>query len=238
MRLSLGDIPVYYINLDHMHGRTKHMENLLGTSFKEFYRVPAFNSDHIVPTKKTQKLWSEHEVSVRHSVAVAKSHVKALKSIVRAPAIVFEDDTTIVEYKDTLKIPKNADIVYLGFVPLTMADSTNSNFKDISFSDMKTEWAKIDKRFSFHDCYRVYGMICCHAMLYVTDRAVERAIEVFSKSEETGMPIDILSSELMQDLNVYVTKKTIFGQLHSPDTFGHAKDFNPLGESPTLELVI
>lgn len=238
MIISLRNIPAYYINLDHMNNRNKHMENLLDISFKKFYRVPAFDRAHVVPTKKTQKLWAEHEVSVKHSVAVARSHIKALSSIARTPAIIFEDDIEIIEYKNTLKVPKNADIVYLGFVPLMMTDSTNNNFKNINFSDMKAEWAKIDKTINFHDCYKVHGMICCHAMLYVTDRAVKRAIEVFQKSEKTGIPIDVLSSELMQELNVYVTKKTLFGQKDSPDTFGHAKDFKPAGDSPMLELVV
>lgn len=238
MKIKLSKVPSLYINLERDVERNDNMVNFLSACFDSYKRVSAFDARQVYVTEKTQGLWAEHEVALRHSVAVARSHIKALDSIDQLPAIIFEDDIQIIKYKNTLNIPKDADIVYLGFVPVMMTDPTGSNFQNVSFSDLKADWAKVDKSTTGSDCYRLYGMICCHAMLYVTDRAVKRALEVFRKSEESGMPIDILSSEFMQDLNVYVTKKTLFGQRHSLDTHSHAKDFNTSGEPPGLELVM
>lgn len=222
--ISLSEVPVFYVNLDRQPERDEKMQSLLKEYFNSYHRVAAFDRNEVV-LENLENMWVNKDLAMRHGMAIGISHTRALESITSLPALVLEDDVEILEFKNDIVIPKDADILYLGFADSTMVDDV-FNFRN-SYWDLETEWAKIDKTVGSKDCYKLEGMICCHAILYITERAVSRAKELFTESGETGIPIDILTADLMKELNVYITKRTVFSQAGQADTRQHAEEFNP-----------
>ena len=230
MKINLRKIPVYFINLAREQDRKRKMELLLPSYFDSVSRINAYDKSLVgLPTNDQTKI--EYFSIYRHMVAIANSHVKALMSVSQAPAIIFEDDVVPVKYRKKIVVPKDADIVYLGFSSKQLYEDDESNYEK-NWPIWKTDWTAIDKSDSSRHSYRLYGMLCTHAILYLTDRAVKMAIEAFQDAVKMSVPVDVISKRLMKNLNVYITKETMFGQEGQPDTFRHAKDFFPQGEPP------
>lgn len=237
MNVNLNKVPAYYINLDRAKERREHMEKFLKRYFKKHFRVSAFDRNNVKLNPKNEIKWGQFKLAYQHAVAVATSHVRALQSIKKTPAVIVEDDIVAVDYQSSIEIPNDADIVYLGFIEMQLVDKTGQNFYG-GYKDWGTEWSKIDKTIGSNDCYRLYGALGCHAILYVTDRGVEEATRVFSKSVDTGIPIDVLAAELMQNVNVYVTKQVMFAQGGQENTMNHPEYFFPsdLVPPPTVTV--
>jgi hypothetical protein len=227
MKINLEKVSAYFINIDWQEGRRKQMESLLPDYFDSVRRISAYDKRLVsLPTNDETK--TGYYDIYRHIVAIAHSHVKALKSVVKTPAIIFEDDVVPVKYRKKIVVPDDADIVYLGFAPYQIYEDDDVGY-DKNWPNWKTDWAGVDKSDSSRHCYRLHGMLCNHAILYLTDRAVKMAIEAYQDARKMAVPVDVISKRLMKNLNVYVTKETMFAQEGQPDTARHAKDFKPNG---------
>jgi hypothetical protein len=228
MKINLEKVPAYFINIDWQEGRRKQMESLLPDYFDSVRHISAYDKRLVsLPTNDETK--TGYYDIYRHIVAIAHSHVKALKSVPKAPAVIFEDDVVPVRYRNKIIVPKDADIVYLGFTDLQVYEDDEANYEK-NWPNWKTDWTEIDKSDGSRHCYRLYGMLCNHAILYLTDRAIAMAIEAYQDARRMAVPVDVISKRLMSNLNVYVTKETMFAQEGQNRTSGHAKDFRPTGK--------
>ena len=97
MKISLIDIPVFYINLDEQEEKRKTTETLLKQlGFKYVQRFSAI----------------KHEAG--RIIGCARSHYEILRTQ-KPPFIILEDDCTLnKEFTNNLEIPDNADALYLG----------------------------------------------------------------------------------------------------------------------------
>ena len=97
MKISLIDIPVFYINLDEQEEKRKATETLLKQlGFKYVQRFSAI----------------KHEAG--RIIGCARSHYEILRTQ-KPPFIILEDDCTLnKEFVNNLEIPDNADALYLG----------------------------------------------------------------------------------------------------------------------------
>lgn len=96
MKISLLDLPAYYINIsDEKSIAMEHTLRSLG--FKEIIRFPGVEES---PKKN----------------GIAKSHRNILSHLSKnnLPAIVFEDDVSVNKFVNDINVPDNADALYLG----------------------------------------------------------------------------------------------------------------------------
>lgn len=206
MKLKLSKIPVYYINLDKQISKRIDMDNRLSNVFKEYNRISAYDRDFINIENSFQ--YAPSDLSFKHAIAVAKSHIKALNSIDKLPALVLEDDAEFNDIPKSIHIPKDADIVYLGTNPMSVSDPENNFYSN--FNSWKINWIDFDKNIGNKQCFRVYGMLGCHAMLYVSERSIELAKAIFLESANTGIPIDVLQHKIQKEYNCYVMALPVF----------------------------
>ena len=130
----------------------------------------------------------------------------------RAPFIFMEDDAEIIEdnYKNILDIPSECDILYLGG-----ATHANPYFinEDEDMILNFTEGAR-NSRLAFkninEDYVRIYNMFCAHAIIFLTEKG---RVEFLSAIEQyKNYPFDIIFSQIMPNLNVYMLRNTFFYQ--------------------------
>jgi len=96
MKLSLLELPAYYINID--EDKAVQMESLLQSlGFKHIERFQGIRKD---PKRE----------------GVAASHKNMLDYLSKKdlPAIVFEDDVSVHKFESVIDVPDNADAFYLG----------------------------------------------------------------------------------------------------------------------------
>lgn len=207
LRLKLQRSDVFYINLDRETDKRISTEKMLAKNgFRSVTRISAFDREKVAGSNTWE--YMPTELTFKHSVAVAHSHLKALSSIKRLPAIILEDDLVLRYLPKRLEVPLNADALFLGTSPMTLRDEANG-FRS-SFFDWETQWVQFDKSVGTEDCYRLYGMLGGYSTAYITDRYVKEAIDAFTESADTGIPIDVIQRRMQEGLNTYVTSRSIF----------------------------
>jgi len=207
MKIKVRNVETFYINLDRDVERKKRTEEMLKLNrFKSYTRVQAFDRDDV--TWPNSLGYCPSENTFKHSVAVAHSHLKSLRGIKKLPALILEDDLVARGVPDKILAPDNADALFLGTAPMTMKDSLN-NFHS-SFFSWDVEWVQFDESIGTKDCYRLYGMLGGYSTMYITEEYVNAAIESFTESADTGIPIDVIQRRMQESFNVYATSKSIF----------------------------
>lgn len=153
MQLDLRNVPSRWINLDSATENAKQMvAQFERLGFTRHQRVPG----QIIPVP--QDLPS-HLLKAfgPHYMGCGQAHIDALQSVDTAPVLILEDDAQVTDaFTPVITIPDNTDAVYLGI--------SHGN-RSQSVVDTHDGW------------YRVFGMLAAHAVLYVSERYRQHAIQ-------------------------------------------------------------
>ena len=183
MKLTLTDIPVYYVNLegeDVKRERTESMLKQLG--FKDVKRFNAIR----------------HEAG--RIVGCARSHHAILSSGIKPPFIILEDDCAInTKFKTEVELPDNADALYMGI----------SHWgRYIGHSGPYVHTTKVN-----NEIVRVHSMLATHAIMYISEEYVNICKRVaYHHGYEIEDHLDIGFAEIHKLYNVYSYDEPIFRQ--------------------------
>ncbi|MBL6959012.1 MAG: hypothetical protein ISR52_08525 [Rhodospirillales bacterium] len=136
------------------------------------------------------------------------SHLRAYRhDQAKPPFLILEDDCEVTEYySNPLEIPTDADIVYLGVSSCGIAPALGGR---------ALEGAVIVTDFSEQLC-RVHNMTSAHAVLYVTEKAQQLAIEQsLLCTIDRFWPFDVGLAEIQSQLNAYAYKKPMLYQANA-----------------------
>ena len=136
-------------------------------------------------------------------------HLRALfdaRENKRLPALILENDCAHTKrFQPIIEVPKNSDIVYLGNSSCGCVPELNN--RGVRGCALVSEVEGNDQ------FYRTDNMAATHAILYVTEKALDDAIESTVKSLSIARAIDVgFILELQPTLNVYNFKIPLFYQ--------------------------
>jgi len=163
--IFLPDTRTRYINMDSYVNRNQSMVNLLTAyGFSDYARVPGVYEDH------------------------RQAHIDAAAGTL--PVLVLEDDCVPFEYRNTVSVPDDADVVYLGNVNWDM------------------EVVHVDG-----DVYRILSMLGATAVLYLTDRG--RSI-LSPGNEFPSTQVDRQMSSRLRGITAYCFDSPVWYQYDVP----------------------
>jgi GR25 family glycosyltransferase involved in LPS biosynthesis len=206
-KLDITKIPVYYINLNEDTDRRKSMEKMFkDNGFINVTRFPALKLDN-----------------KRNSISA--SHMAVLKMIRDSgvPALVFEDDAIVENFKSNIEFPQDADAVYLGKSARGLDTIAAGLVKRKSKDSTVT---KIDK-----DLYRIDSMYAAHAILYLSKEYVDFCIRVCKTAMRLNVPHDVYLGLSQPFYNIYGYKNSLFAQTSVIRwTTGAIDNYTPYGK--------
>lgn len=229
MQIKMPSVDVIYFNLDRQPQRASSLEkDLKQYKFKKPIRISAVDRDLL--TDKNTYGYVEDGVGFYHSIAVARSYLKALDAAQGTPFLVLEDDARVANYESIIEVPDDADAIYLGINEFAMdAEDLYAGFKS-----WKPGFVSFDRSIGNEDFYRIYRSLGCHAILYITDSFVGAAKAAFEESSRTGIPIDIMQNKLQQEYNCYVAADNMFIQDDTPITYSDLRYYTAPKETPRI----
>lgn len=191
MELDLRNIPVIYINLERDVVKRERLEALLSElGFKSVTRLDATSTSKEIPV---------------NAQAIAWSHKRALELVKSSgtPAIILEDDCTLMNFKPIIEVPSNAEAFYLGtsIAGLGITDKTLKKHQVSRNSIAEAE----------PDLFKIYGMLSTHAILYLSQEYVDMSIRVCNQGIRTGVPHDVHLNHIQELFNVYCYRLPAFG---------------------------
>jgi hypothetical protein len=153
-----------------------------------------------------------------------KSNLKAYEYSLNlnGPSIVFEDDANTTEwYKESIEVPDDADVVYLGTSVMGMVD----NWRLLSLNDLIfTKVPNIHS--SYNEVYKVSNMLSAHAMLHITKRFREDTIPFMKYCINDLIAPDIIYAVRSKHFNVYACKYPFFYQ--DDNAHNHTPTITPI----------
>jgi hypothetical protein len=201
MNLDLRKIPAIYINVAKDTDKNQSMLSLFEEcGFENVIRVEG----QVFPD--------------RHLAGCSLSHYNALNEI-DPPFIVFEDDCKIKQFEPTIKIPDDADALYLG---------VSSWGRMNSHSGPCVQYASSDE---YPNILKIYNMLGAHAILYLTKEYVSICSKIANHYYETSDHQDIGFAEIQRYYEVYSVDEPMFYQTSSNGTY------DKLSSYPTMEIV-
>lgn len=179
MLIDLTKIPVAYINLDKDFAKRSKMEELL-SGYKDVTRIEAtYIKDNGVK-------------------ALAESQKAAVASI-SVPGLVLEDDCVKANYRTTINVPDDADIVFLGIWQLERPAIPSGKYLP-AYESINEEIA------------RVYTMHGSHAILYVSELGKKIASQAYEIASRTELWNDAILNRALPFIKAYAVKQPIFYQ--------------------------
>jgi hypothetical protein len=178
MIINIQDIETKYINVAAHTDKNTNMQKLLA-NFTNFERLDA-------------------TVAEDYTIALSVSHYRALSSM-KAPCTILEDDCIYYDFQNTVEIPDDADILFLGV------------WKDIPRPFRSGKFVPAYEK-SSDGLLKVYSMIGSHAIMYVSDKGRNIALKAYEMAIRAEIPNDIILSRALPFLNVYAFSKPIFAQ--------------------------
>jgi len=182
MKLNLIDIPVYYINLDDQDEKRKRTETMLKRiGFKYVERFSAIKHD------------------AGRIIGCARSHHEILNKA-QVPFIILEDDCTLnKEVPEFIKVPDNADSLYLGI----------SHWgRYLNHSGPYVHYSKVND-----NIVRVHNMLATHAILYLSQEYASMCKRIsYHFGYEVENHLDIGFAEIHKFFNVYSFDEPLFRQ--------------------------
>lgn len=197
--ISILDIQTKYINIAADREKNKNMQKIL-TNFSNHDRLEATVLPNTI-------------------LALAYSHYRALSSM-EAPCIILEDDCIWYEFRDTVEIPSDADILFLGI------------FKDVPKPFKSGKFVPAFEKIS-PDLARVYSMLGSHAIMYVSDRGRDAALKAYEMAIRTEAWNDVVLSRTLPFLNAYALIKPLFAQTSMYD-----QSYGELGQSVGEDVLL
>jgi hypothetical protein len=183
MEINLLDIPVFYINMKQDVEKNKYLsEKLSELGFKNVTRIEA-------------------TIASPGIVGLSRSQHEALSKI-PAPFIVMEDDCDPISFTPVIKVPEDADAVYLGNSPWARMNSHHGFFLQSTPVD------------GYKGTHRIYNMLSSHAILYLTDSYVDicKRTTYYCGYVSNTVPMDVPFADIQKWYNVYAFTKPHFGQ--------------------------
>lgn len=175
MVINLTSLKVAYINLKEYPNRNTTMVNMLTSYGLDFIRVEGVRR-------------------IRHDEfdPIASAHINALNT---GANLILEDDCVPFNYRDTIEVPDDADVVFLGI-------STGTTHT------IKPKYKKLSD-----DIYRLYDMTSLHAVLYITENGRQWLRNAYDMTASKNVGFDISTAELMPTINAYGLNRPIWYQL-------------------------
>lgn len=183
MKINLLEIPAYYINLPDQKDRN---ENAFRTLTDLGFKT-IIRVDGIRDPKA-------------NIVGLSKAY-HGILSTAKGPFIIFEDDIEVRNFQAEIEVPDDIDALYLGNSSWSVQDSYHGSF--LRYTQSRTH----------KHLYRVYNMLCAHAILYLSDRyisACERTTHYCAYV--SPWPLDVPLAENQKYYNVYTTNEPMFVQ--------------------------
>jgi GR25 family glycosyltransferase involved in LPS biosynthesis len=141
-----------------------------------------------------------------HFVGCALSHLTLLKNM-KPNTVVFEDDIVPTQFvKTQVTVPEDTDMVYLGVSTYGTVRNNNFAFPGIVMASQETESMK-----------RVYNMCGTHAMLFLTQRYIDAAIEVIESFLNRLVPCDVALASIQKDFKILTPNDPFFYQKDQPE---------------------
>ena len=141
-----------------------------------------------------------------HFVGCAMSHLTLLKSM-KPNTVVFEDDIVATEYVHTeFSVPEDTDMVYLGVSNHGTVRNNNFAYPGLVMASQETDTMK-----------RVYNMCGTHAMLFLSQKYIDAAIEVIESFLKRLVPCDVALASIQKDFKVLTPNDPFFYQKDQPD---------------------
>jgi len=187
MNLDLRKIPAIYINLQRDTEKNEYMYSMLKElGFETIIRVEAseFPED-------------------KHLAGCSFSHFNAINEV-DVPFIVFEDDCRVKNFEPMIRIPQDADAVYLGI---------SSWGRMNSHSGPCVQYERVDDRI-----VRVYNMLGAHAILYLSTEYASLCSKISIQASHIADHQDIGFAEIQRYYNVYAFDDPMFYQTSSNGT--------------------
>jgi hypothetical protein len=120
--------------------------------------------------------------------------------------VVFEDDIIPTEFVATkLTIPEDTDMVYLGVSTYGTVRNNYFGYPGIVTATQETKTMK-----------RVYNMCGTHAMLFLSQRYIDAAIEVIESFLNRLVPCDVALASIQKDFKVLTPNDPFFYQKDQP----------------------
>ena len=165
MIINLKTFKVAYINLKEYPNRNATMINMLTGYGLDFIRVEGVRR-------------------IRHDEfdPIASAHINALDT---GANLILEDDCVPFNYRDTIEVPDDADVVFLGISTGT-TNTTKPKYKKIS-----------------DEIYKLYDMTTVHAILYITEAGRQWLRNAHNMTAKKNVGFDISTAMLMPTINAY-----------------------------------
>ena len=196
--INVNELKVYWINDNQNINRYQHMNNILKLYFPNNERINA-----IFDKPKY------NGITMAHLIAL----LKGLRT--QKPFIILEDDVDIKTVPEILKIPANADALYLGI----SCWGNKKHEKDFSNTKIITEDSNIyfkkgalgiiGKDSSYFKILSMYG---AHAILYISEKYIRKSIMTCVMALMKNRPHDIYLPRMQSKYEVYGTYKPVFFQ--------------------------
>jgi hypothetical protein len=138
-------------------------------------------------------------------VGCGLSHLRALRMSTRGrPLVILEDDVEVSEFfSPVIDLPADADAVYLGASVYGAIDIVDY----VGFTQM------LAADFVDDDLLRVYNLLSTHAILYLTDRFKQAAVEsILSSLVDHDWEHDKGMAKLQETFTVYALRRPMFFQ--------------------------
>lgn len=176
MVVNFKDIPVYYINPDFFEDRRKKMDQYLNTLGLEYERIPSNSTQ----TLRENRI-NEGQIELLYR-AIEKD---------KYPFLILEDDTRLIgDLPETIDIPKNIKLIYLG-ASIWECGGIKPNLKIVNY----------DKNY-----YRLFHSLGTHAILVPSKESAEYFIDIAKKAIRENMYSDICLA-VDSARNVFLTPK-------------------------------
>jgi len=183
MKITLSDLPSFYINMEYDKNRRKRfMSWNKKMNFKNVSRIPGISTDP-------------------YYIGLSSAHANSIEAGIKTntPFIVFEDDAAPTKFfTNEIEVPDDADAVYVGVSPWC---SKSKNPKDLEVynGSLFQELIEMPKVF------RVHRTLSCHAIIYISKDYSESIYKLCKISTELKVHLDIniYKSGSFDKYNVY-----------------------------------
>jgi len=169
--INLTSLKVAYINLKEYPNRNATMVNMLTHYGLDFVRVEGVKHDKFDP--------------------IASAHLNALGT---GADLILEDDCVPFNYRDTIEVPDDADVVFLGI-------STGTTHTT------KPKYIKLSA-----EIYKLYDMTTTHAILYITEAGRKWLRNAHDNTAIENVGFDISTAKLLPSINAYGLNTPIWYQ--------------------------
>tara|TARA_R110000851_G_scaffold241414_4_gene394022 strand:- start:717 stop:1319 length:603 start_codon:yes stop_codon:yes gene_type:complete len=185
--LSLSSIPTFLINLNESPERLHKSTQILNSINQPFQRFEG----------------------IKHSTGVigcGLSHLTLLRGL-NPMTLILEDDIGLTgSYSKEIKIPKDADAIYLGVSDHGFVRGSPFGHRGVVLASKHSEGYK-----------RIYNMCSTHAIIYTSKRYIDVCVEVIDKCLKTNVAFDVGLASIHRHFNILTPDDPWLYQTEQPE---------------------